>query len=30
MAAGSARILADLVSGKTPEIDTADLDLSRY
>ncbi len=30
MAAGSARILADLVSGRTPEIDTADLDLSRY
>ena len=30
MAAGSARVLADLVSGKTPEIDTSDLGLSRY
>jgi D-amino-acid dehydrogenase len=30
MAAGSGRVLADLVSGKTPEIDTSDLDLSRY
>jgi D-amino-acid dehydrogenase len=30
MAAGSGRVLADLVSGKTPEIDTSDLGLSRY
>jgi D-amino-acid dehydrogenase len=30
MAAGSGRVLADLVSGKPAEIDTADLDLSRY
>jgi D-amino-acid dehydrogenase len=30
MAAGSGRVLADLVSGRTPEIDTADLGLSRY
>lgn len=30
MAAASGQILSDLVSGKRPEIDTADLDLSRY
>ena len=30
MAAGSGQVLADLVSGKTPDIDTSDLDLSRY
>lgn len=30
MAAGSARVVADLVSGRTPEIDTSDLGLSRY
>lgn len=30
MAAGSGRVLADLVSGRQPEIDTSDLDLSRY
>jgi D-amino-acid dehydrogenase len=30
MAAGSGRVLADLVSGKKAEIDTSDLDLSRY
>ncbi len=30
MAAGSGRVLADLVSGGKPEIETADLDLSRY
>ncbi len=30
MAAGSGRVLADLVSGRKPEIDTTDLDLSRY
>jgi D-amino-acid dehydrogenase len=30
MAAGSGRVLADLLGGKTPEIDTSDLDLSRY
>ena len=30
MAAGSGRVLADLVSGRKPEIDTSDLGLSRY
>jgi D-amino-acid dehydrogenase len=30
MAAGSGQVLADLVSGKKPDIDTSDLDLSRY
>ena len=30
MAAGSGRVLADLVSGRVPEIDTSDLGLSRY
>ena len=30
MAAGSGRVLADLVSGRTPEIETADLSLARY
>ncbi|MBI4921976.1 MAG: D-amino acid dehydrogenase [Devosia nanyangense] len=30
MAAGSGRVLADLVSGKPAEIDTSDLGLSRY
>ncbi len=30
MAAGSARILADMIGGRQPEIDTSDLDLSRY
>ncbi|MEO6395686.1 MAG: D-amino acid dehydrogenase [Devosia sp.] len=30
MAAGSGRVLADLVSGKAPEIDTSDLGLGRY
>lgn len=30
MAAGSGRVLADLVSGRKPEIDTADLGFSRY
>ncbi len=30
MAAGSGRVLADIVSGAKPEIDTSDLDLSRY
>jgi D-amino-acid dehydrogenase len=30
MAAGSGRVLADLLGGKTPEIDTSDLDLGRY
>jgi D-amino-acid dehydrogenase len=30
MAAGSGQVLADLISSKTPEIDTSDLDLSRY
>jgi D-amino-acid dehydrogenase len=30
MSTGSGRVLADLVSGRTPEIDTADLGLSRY
>jgi D-amino-acid dehydrogenase len=30
MAAGSGRVLADIVSGKTPDIEVADLNLSRY
>jgi D-amino-acid dehydrogenase len=30
MAAASGRVISDLVSGKSPEIDTTDLDLSRY
>jgi D-amino-acid dehydrogenase len=30
MAAGSGRVLADLISGKPAEIDTSDLGLSRY
>jgi D-amino-acid dehydrogenase len=30
MAAGSGRILADMISGRQPEIDTSDLGLSRY
>ncbi|MEW6643415.1 MAG: D-amino acid dehydrogenase [Pseudomonadota bacterium] len=30
MACGSGRVVADLVSGRTPEIETGDLDLSRY
>lgn len=30
MAAGSGRIIADMISGKTPEIDTSDLGPSRY
>ncbi|MEP7240226.1 MAG: D-amino acid dehydrogenase [Devosia sp.] len=30
MAAGSGRVLADLVSGRPPEIDTSDLGLGRY
>ena len=30
MAAGSGRVLADLVSGKAADIDTSDLGLSRY
>jgi D-amino-acid dehydrogenase len=30
MAAGSGRVLADLVSGREPEIDTSDLGLARY
>jgi D-amino-acid dehydrogenase len=30
MAAGSGQVMADLVSGKQPEIDTTDLGLSRY
>jgi D-amino-acid dehydrogenase len=30
MACGSARVLADLLSGRRPEIDTADLAMSRY
>lgn len=30
MAAGSGRVLSDLISGKKPDIDTSDLDLSRY
>ena len=30
MAAASGQLIADLVGGRTPDIDTADLDLSRY
>jgi D-amino-acid dehydrogenase len=30
MAAGSGRVLADMISGRQPEIDTSDLGLSRY
>ncbi|HZY68171.1 MAG TPA: D-amino acid dehydrogenase, partial [Devosia sp.] len=30
MAAGSGRVLADLISGKSPDIDTSDFGLSRY
>ena len=30
MACGSGRLLADLVSGHTPEIDSSDLSLERY
>lgn len=30
MACGSARVLADLIGGRTPEIDAGDLDLARY
>ncbi len=30
MSCGSGRVLADIVSGKTPEIDTNELGLSRY
>jgi D-amino-acid dehydrogenase len=30
MACGSGRVLADMLSGKKPEIDTAGLDIKRY
>jgi D-amino-acid dehydrogenase len=30
MAAGSGQVLADLIGGKAPDIDTSDLGLSRY
>jgi D-amino-acid dehydrogenase len=30
MACGSGRVLADLLSGRKPEIDTAELALARY
>ncbi|MCO5071417.1 MAG: D-amino acid dehydrogenase [Rhizobiaceae bacterium] len=30
MSCGSGRVLADIISGKTPEIDTRDLSISRY
>jgi D-amino-acid dehydrogenase len=30
MAAGSGQVMADLLSGRQPEIDTSDLGLSRY
>ena len=30
MACGSARVIADLVAGRKPEIDVSDLDQSRY
>jgi len=30
MSCGSARVLSDIVAGKKPEIESKDLDLSRY
>ena len=30
MAAGTGRVLSDIISGRTPDIDVSDLDLSRY
>jgi D-amino-acid dehydrogenase len=30
MSCGSARVIADLISGRKPEIETADLELARY
>jgi D-amino-acid dehydrogenase len=30
MAAGTGRVLSDMISGQTPDIDVSDLDLSRY
>ena len=30
MACGSARVLADMISGKQPEIDTKELSITRY
>ncbi len=30
MAAGSGRVLADIVSGRAPDIEVGDLDLTRY
>ena len=30
MACGSGRVLADLVTGRTPDIETADLGITRY
>jgi D-amino-acid dehydrogenase len=30
MACGSGRVLADIISGREPEIETADLGLARY
>jgi D-amino-acid dehydrogenase len=30
MAAGTGRVLSDMISGRTPDIDVSDLDLSRY
>jgi len=30
MACGSGRVVADLISGKEPDIDTSDLGLARY
>ena len=30
MAAGSGRVLADMVSGRKPEIDVSDLGMARY
>jgi D-amino-acid dehydrogenase len=30
MAAGSGRVLADMISGQTPDIDTSDLGYARY
>jgi D-amino-acid dehydrogenase len=30
MACGSARVIADIVSGQTPDIETADLGIARY
>jgi D-amino-acid dehydrogenase len=30
MACGSGRVMSDLISGRAPEIETADLSIARY